>query len=413
MEETKQGIGILGGTFDPIHRGHLQLAHNALEALHLKRVYFIPAYAPPHKRNREDNAIHRLRMLELALKDEPLFCVDDREMRSHEKNYTVHTIRRLKAEMPDERFYFILGEDSLRQIRTWYHWEELLHMVDFVVSERPGVEGPVAREVDALNAEGFHVHEAQGPELDISSTSIRERVEAGRDIRQLVPEAVAQYIHRFGLYATHHERIDTAFLKGVNEESLDFLDEPPYAEMAKKLKKRLRPSRYRHTLGVVRSAAFLARLYHVDVHQARLASLLHDCAKHNEEKYFRELVARGKLQECDAHPSPVWHATLGAMVAREFYGVEDPEVIHAIAGHTTGFATMSPLDQVVFLADAIEPGREYFGVMEIREKAVLSLSEAVFQTMNEQLIHLLEKRKRVELASLESRNSMLDPSKDM
>ncbi|MDD7593291.1 MAG: nicotinate (nicotinamide) nucleotide adenylyltransferase [Peptoniphilaceae bacterium] len=406
MDETNCGIGILGGTFDPVHRGHLQLAQNAAEALHLKRVFFIPAYAPPHKQNREENADHRLRMLELAVEDEPLFCVDDREMRAHQTNYTVHTIQSLQAEMPDEHFYFILGEDSLRQIRTWYHWEELLSLVDVVVSSRPGVDGDVQKEVDVLNALGYHVLVADGPQLDISSTMIRERIATGRGIRQLVPEKVERYMRSYGLYTADEERIDADFLQGVLAESLDFLDHKPYSGWAKRLKKTLRPSRYRHTLGVVRSAAFLARRYGVDVEKARLAALLHDCAKHNERMYFDRLVACGRLSEEDWHPSPVFHATLGALVAEEFFEVDDGEIIHAIAGHTTGFPEMSLLDQLIYLADAIEPGRDYPGVMALREEAMRSLQGAVFTSMNDQLIHLLQTRQYIETMSLTSRNGI-------
>ncbi len=406
-KEKKKRIGVLGGTFDPVHLGHLQMGHNASETLHLDQVILLPAYAPPHKAHRENNADERLAMLHLAIENDPLFSIDEREMRSKVRRYTLDTMHEICSEYSDAEIYFILGEDSLMEIRSWYRWRELLDFVPFIVCPRPSISGDLNEMVQSLNDEGFHVSIAEGPRQDVSSTSIRQRIREAKSVRYLLSPSVLTYIERFGLYAEPEQRIDAEFLRRVSEQTLDFLKEEPYVSMCQRLKKTLKPHRYDHTMGVVRTAAFLAETYGASVSHARLAALLHDCAKGKERFYFEWLLNEGHVVPEEWAPSPAFHAIIGAKVARWIYGVEDEDVLQAIASHTTGNAAMTLLDRIIFLADEIEPSRDFDGVMELRRSCLTDLDAALMEGWDESMIHLIQQKKIIELSGVQHRNDLL------
>ncbi len=401
-------IGILGGTFDPVHFGHLQMAVNAMETCALDEVRFVPAYAPPHKKDKEDNAEDRLAMLEAALQGNPAFIVDRREMEAKEKQYSYETVASFRKEFPDAALFFIMGEDSLMSIRTWYQWESLLSMIPVIVCARAEVPGDLIEQVQKLNAEGYCIQIAGGPGIDVSSTKIRQMLSEGREVRYLLPDAVSGYIYARHLYGASHSQEEAMFLKAVEDESLAFLDEGEFPAMVKRLRATLKPHRFRHVMRVVKTASFLARRYHCDLQKTRLAALLHDCAKSCERMYFSQLLEKGSVREEDWKPSPIFHAYLGQFVSRDIYGVEDPEVWEAIASHTTGSTHMSLLAKIVFLADEIEPHRNFPYVVYLREKSLENLDEAVLAGMNASLVFLLHSGSRIELSSITARNALLE-----
>lgn len=190
-------IGLIGGTFDPIHIAHLIIAEAALEALSLREVVFVPAARPPHKD--EDGVTpveHRLEMARLAIEGNPRLAVSDIEARRQSPSYTIDTIRELRAEIDTgEEIYFIMGADSLVEFFTWKDPEGLLAACTFVVVPRPGVS---TVDADPRIRENTIVLDA--PELSIASRDIRERVRRGRTIRYQVPAAVETYINEKKLY---------------------------------------------------------------------------------------------------------------------------------------------------------------------------------------------------------------------
>jgi len=189
-------IGVFGGTFDPIHLGHLVVAEQARDRLGLERVLFVPARVPPHKTAAVANAEHRYRMTCLATGDNPGFGVSDLELGREGPSYTVDTLRRLRAESPgDARHYLLLGADSARDLVQWKEHEALLEDSTVVVLARPGVgpedfPAPVGRQATFLAT----------PLLDISSSEIRRIVRGGGSVRYLVPAPVEDYIRSEGLY---------------------------------------------------------------------------------------------------------------------------------------------------------------------------------------------------------------------
>lgn len=194
MEQREKQIGIMGGTFDPIHCGHLLAAEQAREQMGLDEVWFMPARIPPHKtRAGITPAEHRLRMVELAVADHPAFRVTDVELRREGPSYTYDTMRQLVSAYPDCRFSFIVGADMVELLPKWYRFAELIRLVRFIGLARPGTR------LDRRAHEAY-VSFVEMPAWDISSSLIRQKAAAGRSIRYLVPPAVERYIKEHGLY---------------------------------------------------------------------------------------------------------------------------------------------------------------------------------------------------------------------
>lgn len=188
-------LGILGGTFNPIHQGHLLIADAAAEALELDRVIFIPSATPPHKRPRVlADARHRLRMVKLAIHNNPRFGCSDIEVRRGGPSYSVETLRQLRHAMPRAEFYFLIGADSLRELHLWREAPALVRLCEFICVARPGERMPQPR------LRGLRVHKLLGHPADISSSDIRNRLARGASVRYLVPDAVRRYIQKTGLY---------------------------------------------------------------------------------------------------------------------------------------------------------------------------------------------------------------------
>jgi nicotinate-nucleotide adenylyltransferase len=213
-------IGVLGGTFDPIHYGHLRLAEEVGETLRLEEVRFIPSGTPPHRSAPAVPAEHRLAMTQLAAAGNPRFQVDEREVRRAGPGYTYDTLKSLRAEQGEARpLALLLGADAFLEFATWHRWREIFGLAHIAVAHRPGfpVEQwsgrmplPLAREYSARRMQqplAVHLSPAGGivvvpfTALDISATAIRDMLRAGASPRYLLPGAVLDYIRTHRLYA--------------------------------------------------------------------------------------------------------------------------------------------------------------------------------------------------------------------
>ena len=189
--------GLFGGTFDPPHVGHLALAEWARERLKLDEVVFMPVGQPPHKRSaRMSSARHRLAMTRLATRGNPAFRVSSVEVGARSPSYTVDTLRRLREERPRDRWYLLIGSDSLGEFHTWREPESILRLSTLAVAERPGCGEEAWRRWGKRPG----LVSLGNPGLDVSSTMVRARARAGQSLRYLVPDAVAAYIARHRLY---------------------------------------------------------------------------------------------------------------------------------------------------------------------------------------------------------------------
>jgi nicotinate-nucleotide adenylyltransferase len=188
-------VGLFGGSFDPVHNAHLALARLALEQLRLDEVRWIPVGRPWQKSRTLSDGADREAMVRLAIAGEPRFVVDRSELRRRGISYTLDTVRDLAATEPDTEWVLILGQDQYAGLHTWRDWRELVARVTLAIANRPGAQPVVNDQI----ARAPH-HLVNLPMMDISSTEVRRRVAAGEPIAGLVPDAVASYIERRGLY---------------------------------------------------------------------------------------------------------------------------------------------------------------------------------------------------------------------
>lgn len=366
-----QNLIVLGGTFDPIHLGHLAIAEAAYNQFKLQHILFIPASQPAHKQGRQIACTtHRYNMTVLAIREYPQFDISRLEVDRPGPSYTIDTARALQAIYPPGiKISFLIGADALEGILAWKDIAELMSICEFIVVPRPGYnKGPmehIAHLTDTYNAQISWIN---GPQIDISSTDIRNRISAGQSIQGLVPKTVLEYASKHELYGAkiHHAPTTGNFQFEAAKDALRI---------------RLSPELFTHTMGTVNEAEKLATLYGQDVQKARTAALLHDCAKEYSADKKRALcqiwgVQLDAVQE--AGIDALAHSLLGAESARRDFHVHDPEILQAIRYHTTGHANMTMLDKIINLADYIEPNRGNWGpINEMRKLALTNINQAL------------------------------------
>ncbi len=394
-------IGIMGGTFDPVHNGHLYLAREALRQLALDEILWIVSGDPPHKGDSVRSRILRRNMTELAITGMERMRLCDVEIELEAPAYSYETLSLLKERHPEDELYFIMGEDSLRLFGKWVHPERIAQMAKIVVAVRyedtetdtdidnrmRSVESAIQETREKFPTDYFLLKTKNIP---VSSTALREMVRSGQGITDYVPSAVAEYISERHLY----------------EETVNY--DADIQAIMPKLEKILKPSRYRHTLGVMETAAALAMRYSYPVSKARIAGLLHDCAKGNNDKQLLALCKKYRLPVTEAEEaSPhLLHAKVGAYMVRNTYHVDDDEIVHAVAVHTTGEPHMGLLDQIIFVADYIEPNRnQALRLEEIREVAFYDLSLAVAMILRDTITYLQKRQSQIDMKTYDTYRS--------
>ncbi len=360
-------LGILGGTFNPIHNGHIEMAEAAKAELGLERVLFIPGGNPPHKDGAAvTDAAIRLEMVEKTVADTECFSAYDYEVKKDTFSYTAETLEHLKQEHPESELYFILGADSLDYIDRWYRPEKIFGLAKLVVFARDDFN---LKEKAASLKFGGEIITIDKKITDVSSTEIRMLCDMGLDISGIVPKAAVDVIGKFGLYRGR------------------------YTELRERVRKAQKSERFEHTEGVIKAAVKMAKIFGEDIEKAYLAALLHDVAKNID----------GKLELCDSvgveldefersHPALI-HAKLGAYIAKAEHGIEDKEILNAIKWHTLGRPNMSRLEKIIYVADMAEEGRDFPGIEAVREAAFNDLDEAV-RVCTEQTIKYNEEKGR-------------------
>ena len=362
-------IGIYGGTFNPIHLGHMAAAKFAAEYLELDKLLLIPAGIPPHKVMAENTAQpeQRLAMTGLAaqaLELKGVAEVSDIELRREGKSYTVDTLRALREQYPEDQLYLLMGTDMFLTFQHWRAPEEITKLCTLCAFGRSEKD---TEELFAVQRQ--YLHDTYGASvvtlvlpaiIEISSTELRENLVKGRGREYLAP-AVYGYILREQLYGT------AADLKDLSLDDLRCV--------ALTL---LRHRRIPHVLGTEETAAALARRWGADEEAARRAALLHDCTK----RYTREqhlAICRQysiSLDDMEQQEEKLLHAHTGAVVAAEVFGVSR-EVKEAIRWHTTGKADMTLLEKIIYLADYIEPTRDFCDLTQLRKLAFEDLDAAL------------------------------------
>jgi len=349
-------IGIIGGTFDPIHKGHTEMAKKALERLKLSKVLFMTGGNPPHKKECDiTDAKIRHEMVKAAIKDNKKFEAFDYELKKQGYSYTAETLEYLKKENPKNEYYFIMGADSLDYIDKWYKPEVVFSLAKIVVFSRSDFD--CRKKTDVLLGKfGAQIIILDDDIPDISSTMVRTYADMGQSVSGLVHEDVEAMIWEKRLY------------RGK------------YSELRVKVMNTLEEKRYAHTLGVCKVAVKMAKVYREDVKKAYIAALLHDCAKNIPKEEMYEMC-REKQVELDKYEKELpmlVHAKLGAVIAKEKFGIEDEDILNAVKWHTLGRKEMSKLEKIIFVADMVEENRSFPGVDRLREVMYDDLDNMVY-----------------------------------
>lgn len=380
-------IGIYGGTFNPPHIGHIQAAKQAVKALGLSKLLIIPAYAPPHKAVLPTNsptAQQRLEMLRIAVAGCPGIEVSDMELRREGVSYTVETVQALKRQYPDGELVLLMGTDMFLTFESWMRWEEILQNAALGVFYRgdKGEKPAIARKKEELEALGAKVTLVQNDVIAISSTQMR-RLLAFRCAGELLPAGVLDYIRENRLYDTR------APWKNLPMEEL----EPIVVSL-------LNPNRVKHVLGCRDTAVALAKRWGADETDAARAGILHDITKAIDGPLQLTLCdAYGKLLDDFSKRYPrTLHALTGSMVAQRIFG-ENDAVVSAIEFHTTGRANMTLLEKIIYVADYMEPNRDFPGVERLRELAFSDIDAALKLGLEMTLEHLNRQGAEVSPAS--------------
>ena len=362
-------LGIYGGTFNPPHLGHLTSAQAAMDVLGLDRLQFVPAALPPHKQlpAGSPGPRERLAMMELAadsLLMPQKIGVNALELSRPGKSYTADTLEQIHGQYPDAELWLMMGTDMFLTLQNWWEPERITRLAGVCTFARTQSDSG-----EALNIQAEYLQKTFGAKtcvlqlphiVDVSSTQLRQMLERGEG-QEYLPPAVYGYIIRHGLYGVHFD-----------------LKQLPDRELRACAYSMIRAKRIAHIKGTEEEAVRLARRWGADEEKARRAGILHDITKYLEMDEQLQLCHKYGivLDDLEQRAVKLLHSKTGACVARDVYGVSD-DIYHAIFWHTTGKADMTLLEKILYIADYMEPNRDFPGVEKLRKLAYEDLDQAV------------------------------------
>lgn len=384
-------IGIFGGTFNPVHKGHKKLAEEMKKRAELDKIIIMPTFTPPHKEGNDlADGEHRLEMCRLMFSEE-YFIVSDLELQRQGKSYTVDTLTSLKETYPEDELFLIIGSDMLLTFHEWRRYKDIISMAILCVASRLdsisfGDLSRYALETLELDSSRDEIILADIEPFECSSTEIRERIKEGTDVRNLVTDKVYDYIR------------------------LNLLYESPFMYYKRLLREKLDDYRFLHSLNVAESAEHLATLYGADKEKAYLAGLLHDIMKNENNAYMLKMMEKGGiiLSRTEKANPKLWHAMAGMVCLRDEYGITDEEILSSVRYHTTGKAGMSLFDKIIYVADYISAERNYPDVDVMRHLSYeKGLDEACLYSLQYTLKALSSKETVIHPDSLDFYNELI------
>ena len=371
-------IGIYGGTFNPPHIGHMQAARQAVDLLRLDKLLLIPDRIAPHKVLPQGSASaqQRLQMLQIAASDIPKAAVSDLELKREGTSFTYLTILELKEQYPQAQLIFIMGSDMFLSFHTWRNPQIIMENATLAVLCRGDKNEKQALQQQKADLEvmGAKVELIPNEITAISSTDLRRMLVFGCADPYL-PAGVGAYIRRNKLY-------------GVGAQYQDL----PMDELEKTVVSLLNPNRVNHVLGCRDTAVALAKHWGADETDAARAGLLHDITKALSGTLQLTLCSEYGmiLDDFSLQYPKTLHALTGSLVAERIFG-ENRAVVSAICHHTTGKANMSLLEKIIYVADYMEPCRDFPGVQKLRELAYTDI-DAALKLGLEMTLELLNKQ---------------------
>ena len=392
-------IGIYGGTFNPPHLGHVTAARAVFELLKLDRLLLVPDRLPPHKALPENSpsAQDRLEMTRLAGEQTGLgdrVQVLDLELKREGKSYTADTLEEIRRMYPADELWLLMGTDMFLTLQAWHDPQLILSLAGIAAFGRTEEDTEelfsVQRDYLYRTFPGARIFTLTIPGVvDVSSTELRDELRTGKGGAAL-PPAVYGYILRKGLYGVQAD-LKHLTLSQLRPVALSYL----------------KYKRIPHVLGTEQEAIRLAERYGGDVEKARVAALLHDCTKKLDMEEQLALCRHYgiELDELEQKALKLLHAKTGAAIARDVFGV-DEEIYSAILWHTTGHANMTLLEKILYLADYIEPSRDFPGVDKLRAVCYKNLDAGLLMGLEMTIGEMNAMGNPVHHATIEARDAL-------
>ncbi len=380
-------IGIYGGTFNPPHVGHLRAAQYAIEALGLEKLLLIPSCIAPHKKLPLDTPTpqQRAQMVQIAAGEK--MEVSSIELDRGGTSFTYETVEALRSQYPNDELVLFMGTDMFLSFDTWREPRRILQNASLGVFYRGDKNELelIAAQKSQMEKDGARIYLVENPVTAISSTQLR-RMLVFDCAESFLPAGVLDYIKENGLYGTKRSYHNL-----------------PMEELEQVVVDLVKPSRVPHVLGCRDTAVKLAEHWGADENDAARAGLLHDITKALDGPLQLTLCREyGKMLDAFSENNPkVLHAQTGSMVAQRVFG-ENAAVVDAICSHTTGKPNMNLLEKIIYIADYIEPNRDFPGVEKLRELAYTDLDESVLLGLKTTIAHLQEQGSEVSPVGLET-----------
>lgn len=392
-------IGVYGGTFNPPHLGHVTAARAVFELLKLDLLLLVPDGQPPHKMLPPGSPSPEQRLEMTRLAGEQLGLGErvrtlDLELKREGRSYTAETLRQLHQQYPEDELWLLMGMDMFLTLQAWREPGEILSLAGIAAFGRTEED---TEELFSVQRDYLYRTYPQARiftltipgVVDVSSTELRTMLARGEG-GNLLPPAVYGYILREGLYDTRAD-LKHLPLRTLRPVALSYL----------------KHKRIPHVLGTEQEAIRLAERYGADVEKARVAALLHDCTKRLDMEEQLALCRQYGIQldALEQQALKLLHAKTGAAIARDVFGVDD-EIYRAIWWHTTGHAGMTLLEKIMYLADYIEPSRDFPGVDKLRAVCYKDLDEGLLMGLEMTIEEMTSMGNPVHHATIEARDAL-------
>lgn len=364
-------IGLFGGTFNPIHNGHILFLQQIKEKYCLDKVILMPSNIPPHKYSALATNNERFKMCKLATEEIDYIAVSDIEYKLSKKSYTSNTLKILKKSYPNDEIYLIIGPDMLLSFDKWYEYNSIIEKFPIL----SGTSSKYEYELMTSKAKelGGNISVFMIDILKVSSTYIRIKYAQGESCAEYLNKKVAQYIFNEKIY--------------MKENSF-------FVECYNTARNQLSKKRFKHCLMVAKAAKELAKIYNENEKKAEIAGLLHDIMKEKDNAFLLHFMAENDiiLSKLEKNCPKIWHSTAGAVYCEKYLGIEDEDIINAIRYHTTAKEGMSKFEKIIYIADCISDDRKYKEAEIEREMVKKDLNMAIFYHLKNTIINLCEQK---------------------
>ena len=385
-------LAIFGGTFNPFHKGHMQMLNAVAELDYVEKILIMPSKIPPPKdADFLADEKHRITMCQIAAENIPKAEVTDVELKREGKSYTIDTLLELSKIYPNYKLAITVGGDMITSFNTWKRYKDVLKIADIIAFKRADIDNDeFYRSVSSLINDGGRITVMKEEIINISSTELRHSICDKPLLEKYLSKDIIDYILENDVYNTGF-----SYFKSVIREKLD-------------------DYRFHHSLCVADEAKRLAELYGADENKAYLAGLLHDITKNYSDEEHLKILGEFDiiLSAIEKNAAKLWHAISGEAYLRGKYGIKDPDILNSVRYHTTARVDMSLLEKIIYVADFTSRDRDYPDVNKMRELSNVSLEVAMEYALKYTITDLESKNQRVHTDTLNAYNQLINNKKE-